>query len=63
MTRTAKLLQVLDLVDGLVVEETITHRQVYWRPRSKYDPQPWTNGTYRYSGGECRLTEPGGTDG
>jgi hypothetical protein len=28
---------------------------VQYAPRSKYDPQPWTNGAYRYSGREVHT--------
>lgn len=30
-------------------------------PRSRFDPQPWTDGTLRYGGRECWLEDLGDT--
>lgn len=34
--------------------------RVMYRPRSKRDPQPWTNGFYRYSGRYVHTVDPCG---
>lgn len=35
---------------------------VTYEPRSKYDPQPFTNGAYRYSGREVYTRRPANCD-
>lgn len=57
-----QMLRALALEDGAMAEYACAGArwQVYYRPRGKYDPQPWIDrGGMRYHAGELRITHGG----
>lgn len=38
---------------GEEVREAVTDKVVEYKPRHRFDPQPWTDGFFRYTGREC----------
>ena len=34
-----------------------TCKKVEYKPRNKFDPSPWTDGFFRYTGRECHIDE------
>jgi hypothetical protein len=51
-----------ELRDGRIAVTTLGGfvRAVEHAPRSKSDPQPWTDGTFRYTGREVHTVHPCG---